>query len=112
MVRESMLEAVAVKGFLPPKEVAHWRAPEREEFLQPQPDEVVSFVTFHECGLGYPRRIKVLQLHTPLMHTSSYEGTLIRRGCCTSLASSPSARLSLGWSRTWISFGGCSLGEP
>jgi len=43
-----------VKGFLPPKEVAHWRAPRREEFPQPQPDEVVSFLTFHECGLGYP----------------------------------------------------------
>ena len=25
-----------------------------KEFLQPQPDEVVSFLMFHECGLGYP----------------------------------------------------------
>ena len=53
-MRESVLEAFTVKGFLPPKEVAHWRAPRREEFPQPQPDEVVSFLTFHERGLGYP----------------------------------------------------------
>ena len=26
----------------------------REEFPQPWPDEVVSFLTFHEHGLGYP----------------------------------------------------------
>ena len=53
-VRESVLKAFAVKGFLPPKEVAHRRAPEREEFPQPWPNEVVSFLTFHERGLGYP----------------------------------------------------------
>ena len=52
-VRESVLRAFAAKGFLPPKEVAHWRAPGREEFLQPQPDEVVSFLAFHERWLGY-----------------------------------------------------------
>ena len=54
MVRESVLKAFAAKGFLPPKEVAHWRALGREEFPQPQPNEVVSFLAFHECGLGYP----------------------------------------------------------
>ena len=54
VVRESVLEAFAEKVFLLPKEVAHWRAPRREEFLQPQPDKVVSFLTFHERGLGYP----------------------------------------------------------
>ena len=53
-MRESVLKAFVAKGFLPPKEVAYWRAPGREEFLQPRPDEVVSFLTFHECGLGYP----------------------------------------------------------
>ena len=53
-MRESVLKAFVVKGFLPPKEVAHWRAPRREEFSQPRPDEVVSFLTFHERGLGYP----------------------------------------------------------
>ena len=31
-VRESVLKAFAVKGFLPPKEVAHWWAPGGEEF--------------------------------------------------------------------------------
>ena len=49
-----MLKAFAEKGFLPPKEVAHWRAPGREEFPQPRPGEVVSFLAFHECGLGHP----------------------------------------------------------
>ena len=53
-MRESVLKAFAVKGFLPLKEVAHWRAPGREEFLQPWPGEVVSFLAFHERGLGYP----------------------------------------------------------
>ena len=53
-MRESVLKAFVVKGFLPPKEVVHWRAPGREEFPQPWPGEVVSFLTFHERGLGYP----------------------------------------------------------
>ena len=53
-VRESVLKAFAAKGFLPPKEVAHWRAPGREDFPQPRPGVVVSFLAFHECGLGYP----------------------------------------------------------
>ena len=53
-MRASMLEAFVRKGFLPPQEVVHWRVPRREEFPQPRPNEVVSFLTFHECGLGYP----------------------------------------------------------
>ena len=53
-MRESVLEAFAEKGFLPPKEVAHWRAPGREDFPQPQASKVVSFLAFHERGLGYP----------------------------------------------------------
>ena len=53
-MRESVLKAFAVKGFLPPKEEAHWRAPGGEEFPQPRPHEVVFFLTFHERGLGYP----------------------------------------------------------
>ena len=53
-MRESVLKAFVVKGFLSPKEVAHWRAPGREEFPQPWPGEVVSFLAFHERGLGYP----------------------------------------------------------
>ena len=43
-MRESVLESFAEKGFLPPKEVAHWRAPGREDFPQPRPGEVVSFL--------------------------------------------------------------------
>ena len=53
-MKKSVLEAFVVKGFLPPQEVAHWRGPGKEEFPQPYPDEVVSFLTFHERGLGYP----------------------------------------------------------
>ena len=52
-MRESVLKAFAMKGFLPPKEVAHWRALGREDVPQPWPDKVVSFLAFHECGLGY-----------------------------------------------------------
>ena len=48
-----MLEAFVAKGFLPPQEVSHWWVP-MKEFPQPRPDEVVSFLTFHERGLGYP----------------------------------------------------------
>ena len=50
-MRESVLKAFIMKGFLPSKEEAHWRAPEREEFPQPCPNEVVSFLTFHEHRL-------------------------------------------------------------
>ena len=49
-----MLAAFAEKGFLPPKEVAHWSALVGEDFPQPQVGEVVSFLAFHECGLDYP----------------------------------------------------------
>jgi len=38
--------------------------------------------------------------------------TSTRLGCCTSPALSPSMRPSSGWSRTWISSGSSSLGEP
>ena len=48
-----MLAAFAEKGLLPPKEVAHWRAPAEEAFPRPWAGEVVSFLTFHEHGLGY-----------------------------------------------------------
>ena len=51
---ESVLADFAEKGVLPLKEVAHWRAPRREDFPETRPDEVVSFLAFHECGLGYP----------------------------------------------------------
>ena len=53
-MRESVLATIAEKGFLLPKEVAYWRAPTGEDFLQPQADKVVSFLAFHERGLGYP----------------------------------------------------------
>jgi len=53
-VDESMLAAFVEKGLLPPKEVAHWRAPAGEAFPQPRASEVVSFLAFHERRLGYP----------------------------------------------------------
>ena len=37
-VDEAVLADFAAKGLLPSKEVAHWRAPEREEFPQPRAD--------------------------------------------------------------------------
>ena len=50
-----MLTAFAEKGLLPSKEVAHWRAPAPGEAVpRPRADEVVSFLSFHERGLGYP----------------------------------------------------------
>ena len=53
-MRESVLAFFTEKGFLTSKEVAHWRAPRREDFPQPRPNEVVSFLAFHERRLGYP----------------------------------------------------------
>ena len=52
---EEVLATFAEKGLLLPKEVAHWRAPMPGEVVPcPRADEVVSFLTFHEHGLGYP----------------------------------------------------------
>jgi len=52
---EEVLATFAEKGLLPSKEVAHWRAPTLAEVVpQPQADEVVSFLTIHECVLRYP----------------------------------------------------------
>ena len=51
---ELVLAAFAEKGVLPPKEVAHWRAPVGEDFPRPWAGKVVSFLAFHERGLRYP----------------------------------------------------------
>ena len=52
---EEVLAAFTEKGLLPSKEVAYWRAPTSGEVVpQPRADEVVSFLAFHERGLGYP----------------------------------------------------------
>ena len=54
-VDKTVLATFAKKGLLPPKEVAHWRAPAPGEAVpRPRADEVVSFLSFHERGLGYP----------------------------------------------------------
>ena len=52
---EEVLAAFAEKGLLPSKEAAYWRAPTPGKVVpQPRADEVISFVAFHERGLGYP----------------------------------------------------------
>ena len=52
---EEVLDAFVEKGLLPSKEVAHWRAPVLGEVVpQAWANEVVSFLAFHEHGLGYP----------------------------------------------------------
>ena len=54
-VDEVVLAEFAVKGLLLSKEVARWRAPALGEVvLQPRANDVVSFLAFHERGLGYP----------------------------------------------------------
>ena len=54
-VDEVVLAAFAETGLLLPKEVVHWRAPmPGEAVTRPRANEVVSFLTFHEHGLGYP----------------------------------------------------------
>jgi hypothetical protein len=53
-MEESQLKDFAMKGLLPPKVVAHWRAPPAEhEEPHPEEDEFVSFLAFHERGLRY-----------------------------------------------------------
>ena len=52
---EEVLATFAEWGLLPSKEVVHWRdLALREVVPQPWADEVVSFLAFHEHGLGYP----------------------------------------------------------
>ena len=53
-MEETVLAAFAEKGLLRPKEVAHWRAPGREDVPQPRLGEAVSFLAYHERRLGYP----------------------------------------------------------
>lgn len=54
-MREDLLEDYARRGVLPPKAVIGWRAPlPGTVFPEPQPSELVSFLAFHERGLGYP----------------------------------------------------------
>ena len=48
------LQHLVVKGLLPLKEVAGWRAPDGEVAPHPQSGEVVSFTDFHKHGFGIP----------------------------------------------------------
>ena len=79
------------------------------EFPQPRLGEVVSFLAFHEHGLGYP----VHWLVCGLLNEWSLELQHFNpMGCFTSSALSPPARPSSGWSRTETSSGESSPGEP
>ena len=52
---EEVLATFTKNGLLPSKEVVHWRAPApRKVVPQPWADKVISFLIFHERGLGYP----------------------------------------------------------
>ena len=52
---EAQLENLATEGSIPPKGVAHWRAPlSGDVILHPRPDEVVTFCIFYTRGLGHP----------------------------------------------------------
>jgi hypothetical protein len=54
---------IAAKGLLPPKAMAHCRAPPVEhEELQLKAGEIMSFVAFHERSLGYPAHPFLLNL--------------------------------------------------
>jgi len=100
-MRKSVLESFIKKGFLPPQEVGHWRVPREEEFPRPHPGEVVSFLTFHERGLGYPT-------HWFLRGLLNEWGLKLRHlnptGVLHITGLSPSVRPSSGWSCTWPSF--------
>ena len=54
-MQEDLLASFTEKGLLPTKAVAHWRAPRPREVVPlPRDNEIVSFLTFHQRGLGYP----------------------------------------------------------
>jgi hypothetical protein len=63
IVEESQLENLMVKGLLPPKAMADWRAPlvEHEE-PHPDPGEIMSFLTFHERDIWHPVHLFLLGL--------------------------------------------------
>ena len=52
---ETQLERLDAEGSIPPKDVAHWRAPPLGEVSpHPRSDEVVTFRIFYVRGLGHP----------------------------------------------------------
>jgi hypothetical protein len=85
IVVEAQLEDFVVKGLLPPRAVAHWRAPPVEhEEPQLKASEIVSFLAFHEHELRYPMHLFLLGL----LNTGRWScSTSTQMGCCTLLAS-------------------------
>lgn len=53
-VTEARLQWLVEKDLLPLKEVVGWRATVEDVLLFPQPNEVVSFIDFHERGFVIP----------------------------------------------------------
>ena len=52
---EAQLVRLAAEGSIPPKDVAHWRAPPSGEVSpHPRPDDMVTFRIFYARGLGHP----------------------------------------------------------
>ena len=82
---EVQLENLAAEGLIPPRSMAHWRAPRPDEVSpHPRPDEVVSFRIFYARGLGHPTHPFLLGLleewRIRLHHLTPSE-------CCTSRVS-------------------------
>ena len=65
MVEEAWLEELAKAGSIPPREVAHWRAPPKSDVVpHPNPDEVVTFYARGQ-GHGAPVRLRKRSRLTP-----------------------------------------------
>jgi len=55
VVIEAWLEELAKSGTIPPKAVAHWRAPRgMDNVPHPKHNEDITFHAFYERGLGHP----------------------------------------------------------
>ena len=107
-MRESVLAAFAEKGFYRQR---RWRTGGLlwgRISHNLKAGEVVSFLAFHERGLGYPAHWFLHGLLNEwgleLQHLNP-TWVLHITGFVTM------SRSSLGWSRTWTSSGGYSLGE-
>ena len=78
-------------------------------FNNPRPMRSSPSSPFMSMGSGIPRTNSCAGSSTSGAWSYS---TSTQLGYCTSLASSPSMRPSLGWSHTWTSSDGSSVGEP
>jgi hypothetical protein len=92
---EDRLQDYMEKGLRPPKVVVHWRAPPAEhEEPQPEADEIVSFLMFHERSLGYPAHPFLPKL------LNEWEVELQHLNPNGVLAGRETTRRTLPWTRT------------